>query len=56
MIIKGESDSHEPITKNPLDQKKELDSTEKGPLTAHYEVKGFTGVDDSKKTQDYNIY
>ena len=56
MIIKDESDSHNQLTDTPLKQKKELNSKESGPLTEHYQVKGFSGVDDSKKTQDYNIY
>lgn len=56
MIIKDESDSHKPITDTPLNQAKELNSKESGPLTEHYGVKGFKEVDDSKKTQDYNIY
>jgi hypothetical protein len=56
MIEKDESDSHKPITNNTLKQAKELNSKESGPLTEHYGIKGFTEVDDSKKTQDYNIY
>lgn len=56
MIVKDESDSHKPVTNNSLNQTEELKAKETGPLTEHYEVTGFTGVDNSKKTQDYNIY
>jgi len=59
MIIKNESDSHKPITDftdNPLNQTEELNSKEAGPLTEHYEVKGFTGVDNTKKAPVYPVY
>lgn len=56
MIIKNESDSHKPITNKPLNQTEELNSKKPGPLTEHYEVKGFAGVDDSKKAPDYTVY
>ena len=56
MTTKNESDSDKPITDNPLNQTEELNSKEAGPLTEHYEVKGFTGVDNTKKAPVYPVY
>ncbi|PRR82548.1 hypothetical protein [Clostridium vincentii] len=56
MIIKNESDSHEPIISNTLDQTKELDPKGTGPLTEHYEVPGFAGVGNRKKATDYSVH